>query len=288
MILVAGATGFLGTEICRLLRERGEGVRALVRRTSDKAKLDRLRSFGIELVHGDLKDPPSLEEACAGIDTVISTASCTISRQPDDTIQRVDHDGQLALVDAAVDQGVDRYLFVSVSGNLTVDSPLLTAKRTVEEAIRESGMTYTIVRPSFFVEIWLSPAFGFDVANSQARIFGSGDQRMSWISLQDVARFTVACVDHPAAQNAIFELGGEALSPNEIIRVVEQRTGKPMSVERIPEAALRQQAADARNDPMGHTIAALCLSYAAGDVVEMGKAREIDVPIRSARELVAR
>src|SRR5688500_459147 len=89
MILVAGATGFLGTEICRLLRGQDADVRALVRRTSAAEKVDQLRSLGVELVTGDLKDSRSLDAACQGIDTVISTASSTLSRQPDDSIQRV-------------------------------------------------------------------------------------------------------------------------------------------------------------------------------------------------------
>jgi NADH dehydrogenase len=287
MILVAGATGYLGTEICRLLRERDTDVRALVRRTSDADKVERLRALGVELVLGDLKDPRSLDAACQHVDTVISTASSTISRQPDDSIQRVDRDGQIALVDAAVSNGVERYLFVSFSGNLDLECALQSAKRTVERAVRESGMTYTILRPSFFIEVWLSPAFGFDVEHGTARIFGTGNQRMSWISLSDVARFTVECIDHPAARNAVFELGGEPVSPNELLAEVERRTGKPMQVERVPAEALRAQREQA-TDPMEHTFATLMLGYAQGDEVDIGAARELQVPIRSAREFLSR
>src|SRR5918999_3727563 len=287
MILVAGATGYLGTEICRLLRERGSNVRALVRPTSSTEKIERLRALGVEFALGDLKDPRSLDAACQHVDTVISTASSTISRQPDDSIQRVDRDGQIALVDAAVSNGVERYLFVSFSGNLDLECALQSAKRTVERAVRESGMTYTILRPSFFIEVWLSPAFGFDVEHGTARIFGTGNQRMSWISLSDVARFTVECIDHPAARNAVFELGGEAVSPNELVQEVERRTGRPMTVERIPAEALRAQREKA-TDPMEHTLATLMLGYAQGDEVDLGAARELDVPIRSVRELMPR
>jgi uncharacterized protein YbjT (DUF2867 family) len=287
MILIAGATGYLGTEICRLLRERGADVRAIVRRTSDGEKVERLRALGVELVIGDLKDPRSLDAACHGVDSVISTASSTLSRQPDDSIQRVDRDGQIALVDAAVASGVERYIFVSISGNLGLECALHSAKRTVERAVRESGMTYTIVRPSFFIEIWLSPALGFDVEQGTARIFGTGDQRMSWISLSDVARFTVECIDHPAAKNAVFELGGEPVSPNEVIAAVERGRGKPMQVERIPVDALRAQRERA-TDPMEHSFATLMLSYAQGDEVDLGAARELQVPLRSVREFIGR
>ena len=287
MILVAGATGYLGSEICRLLRDRGAQVRALVRPTSSPEKVDRLRALGVGLVTGDLKDPRSLDAACKGVDTVISTASTTISRQPDDSIQRVDRDGQLALVDAAVANGVQRYVFVSFSGNLDLTCELQSAKRTVEQAVRKSGMTYTILRPSFFIEVWLSPAFGFDVEQGTARIFGTGDQRMSWISLGDVARVAVECIDHPAARNAVVELGGEAVSPNDLVREVERRTGRPMAVERIPTEALTAQRAQA-TDPMEHTFATLMLGYAQGDEVDIGSARELPVSIRSVREFLPR
>jgi uncharacterized protein YbjT (DUF2867 family) len=287
MILVAGATGYLGSEICRLLRERNQGVRALVRRTSNSEKSEQLRALGVEFALGDLKDPRSLDAACHNVDTVISTASVTLSRQPDDSIQRVDYDGQMALVDAAVSNGVERYLFVSFSGNLELECALHSAKRTVERAVRESGMTYTILRPSFFIEVWLSPAVGFDIEQGKARIYGTGDQRMSWISVSDLARFIVECVDHPAAKNAVFELGGEAVSPNELIAEVERRTGKSMSVERIPADALRAQRAQA-TDPIEHTFATLMLGYAQGDEVDLGPARQLHVPIRSVREVIAR
>ncbi|MDQ4079302.1 MAG: SDR family oxidoreductase [Gemmatimonadota bacterium] len=287
MILVAGATGYLGSEICRLLSERGQRVRALVRQSSNSEKIERLRALGVDFALGDLKDPRSLDAACHDVDTVISTASVTLSRQPDDSIQRVDNEGQIALVDAAVSNGVERYLYVSFSGNLDLECALNSAKRTVERAVRNSGMTYTILRPSFFVEIWLSPALGFDVEHGKARIFGTGDQRMSWISLADVARFTVECVDHPAAENAVFELGGEAISPNELIAEVERRTGKSMDVERVPAEALHAQRAQAK-DAMEHSFATLMLGYAQGDEVDLGPARQLHVPIRSAREFIAR
>ena len=78
MDLVVGATGLLGTEICRRLRDGGEEVRALVRKTSEALKVERLKSFGCEIMTGDLQDKASLDRACKGIETVISTATTTI------------------------------------------------------------------------------------------------------------------------------------------------------------------------------------------------------------------
>src|SRR5918997_772365 len=71
MILVAGATGVLGSEIVRRLLARGEKVRAMVRAPSNPEAVERLRKAGAETIVGDLKDPTSLRPACAGVDAVI-------------------------------------------------------------------------------------------------------------------------------------------------------------------------------------------------------------------------
>jgi NADH dehydrogenase len=122
MILVAGATGMLGGEIVRRLRTQNKEVRALVRKTSDPAKVARLQELGATIVEGDLTDAASLASACRGIVTVITTVASTLSRTPGDTIPRVDHAGQLNLVDAAVQARVSKYIYVSISG--TIDGEL--------------------------------------------------------------------------------------------------------------------------------------------------------------------
>src|SRR5450631_944133 len=100
MILVVGATGLLGTEICLRLAKQGEKVRALVRTTSSPEKMASLEKCGVELCVGDLKDAGSLSGACNGVNAVISTASSTLSRQAGDSIESVDDHGQLNLVEA--------------------------------------------------------------------------------------------------------------------------------------------------------------------------------------------
>jgi NADH dehydrogenase len=269
MILVVGATGILGGEICRRVADRGLPLRALVRPTSDPAKIDKLRTLGAEIVTGDLKDPGSLAAACGGATVVISTANTTLSRQPDDSIADTDQSGQLHLVDAARAAGVGQFVFVSFTGNIEIDSPLRTAKRAVERHLQASGMPYTILRPSIFMEIWLSPALGFDYQNATAQIFGDGERPVSWVSLSDVADFAVDCIGHPAAANAVLELGGpEALTPLEVVRTFEAVSGRPFAVHHVPEAALDAQWR-AAEDPLAKSFAALMLGYAQGDPIDM-------------------
>ena len=101
MILVVGATGLLGTEICRRLSAAGKSFRALVRSTSDPVKKNALRELGGELVEGDLKDTTSLGRACQGATAVITTPTAIGSQQEGDTFDSVDLHGQMHLIDAA-------------------------------------------------------------------------------------------------------------------------------------------------------------------------------------------
>jgi uncharacterized protein YbjT (DUF2867 family) len=130
-------------------------------------------------------------------------------------------------------------------------------------------MSYTILQPTFFTEVWLSPALGFDLKNAKAQIYGSGTQRVSWISVHDVARFAVAALDPGRAQNEAIKLGGpDAVSPLEAVRLAEQVVGRPIEVQHVPEEALRAQHAGA-TDSLQQSFAGLMLYVAGGDVIEM-------------------
>ena len=269
MNLVVGATGFLGSEICRQLIAQGQSVRALVRATADPAKKAALQSLGVELVAGDLKDAASLAAACNGVAAVISTATAIVSQQPGDSLQAVDLDGQLNLLTAAQAAEVAHFIFVSFSGQIEVECPLRAAKRTVEQRLQASGLSYTILRPTNFMEAWLSPIVGFDVANASAVVYGSGHNKISWISLVDVAQFAVASLTNPAARNAVIELGGPvARSPLEVIQLFEAATGRSFAVQHVPEEALQAQRA-AATDPIQQSFAALMLATVHGDVIDM-------------------
>jgi NADH dehydrogenase len=269
MNLVVGATGLLGGEICRQLVAEGRPVKALVRPTSEPVKVEALQRLGATLVQGDLKDRSSLDVACQEVTTVISTASSTLSRQTGDSIQTVDLEGQLSLVDAAKAGGVEHFVFISFRSNPDLQYPLDDAKRAVEQHLKASGLTYTILQAGYFMEVWLGPALGFDYANASARIYGEGHNGLSWISYKDVAQFAVASLDNPAGRNAVIEVGGpQVLSPLEVVHIFEEVGGQPLAIERVPEDALQAQKADA-TDPLQESFAALMITYANGDPIEM-------------------
>ncbi|MGD0613396.1 MAG: SDR family oxidoreductase [Anaerolineales bacterium] len=271
MILVVGSTGMVGSEICRLLASQGMPLRAMVRESSDSAKVERLKGLGAQIVKGSLCDPKSLKAACQGASAVI----CTVSAMPFcyqpgvNDIQSVDLEGVNNLIEAAKAAHVKQFVYTSFSGNLDRDFPLRNAKRAVEKHLKESGLVYTILRPSMFMEVWLSPAVGFDAANAKATIYGSGDQPIAWIAIKDVARFAVESLTNKAARNRVLELGGpESLSPHQVIKLFEAAKGKGFEVTHVPPEALQGQY-DGAADPMQKSFIGLMLCYAAGDPIEM-------------------
>jgi NADH dehydrogenase len=270
-ILVVGGTGLLGSDICKQLTDEGKSVRALVRSTSDPAKVEKLKSMGVEIVQGDVRDQATLDEACKGVDVVISTvSSMPFSYQPGvNDIQTTDVEGVLNLIEAAKANHVSRFIYTSFSGNVDQDFPLQNAKRQIEQKLMESGLDYTILRPSCFMEVWLGPAVGFDGANGKVVIYGNGQNPLSWIAVHDVTQFAVAAIDHPAAKNAVLELGGpEKLTPLDVVRCFEQSNGRPIELQFVPEEALAAQQA-AATDPMQQSFSALMRFVANGDPIEM-------------------
>jgi NADH dehydrogenase len=267
--LVVGATGLLGTEICRRLRARGKPVRALVRFGS--ANESNLRALGAEIVHGDLKDRASLEAACRSASRVVTTANVMTSRRRGDSLESVDRDGQLALLDAAKRAGIAQFIYVSVSPRLPSNNPFVRYKRELEQAVRASGMTWTILQPTAFMEIHAGPALGWDFAKGRARLLGSGRVPLSYVSALDVAEFAVVADDNPGAANRFLHIAGpEPLTGFDAVRIAEKVTGRRFTVQRMPTAMLKALSAVLRPvAPIPSSLLAMGAGLDSGDTVDM-------------------
>jgi uncharacterized protein YbjT (DUF2867 family) len=236
--LVVGATGLLGEDVCRRLRAANSPVRALVRRQSPKAAA--LRAIGAEIVEGDLKDVASLDAACRGARAVVSTANAIASRRRGDSLETVDRDGQLALLAAATRAGVAHFIYVSLSPDLAANNPFIRYKRQVEAAVRASGIGWTIMQPSAFMEIHTGTPLGWDFHAGRARVLGSGRTVVSYVSIHDVAAVIAASVGNPAALGRSLRITGpEPITALDALRIAEEETGKRFRVQRIPAAALK-------------------------------------------------
>ena len=264
MVVVAGSTGVLGFEICRRLRARGQSVRALVRVSSAPERVSALRALGCETVTCDLKNRDSLAAACAGADVVISTVTAITTAKEGDSLAATDGAGNINLIDAAVAAGVKQFIFVSFDTSGMPESPLVAAKRDVDQHLERSGLGYTILHPPLFMESWLGPRLFADTAAGTATVYGNRDVRFRYVAVGDVAEVAVRCVDNPATRNAVIPFGGpEALTQREALAVFEEVFAKRFTVTELSEDALEAQWAGAP-DPFSRSFAALMLGVARG------------------------
>ncbi|MDQ3674572.1 MAG: SDR family oxidoreductase [Gemmatimonadota bacterium] len=264
MILVAGATGVLGSEIVRRLLARGEEVRAMVRSTSNPEAVERLRKAGAETVVGDLKDPGSLGPACKDMTGVITGVTAITTAKEGDSFDATDGEGNKALMDAARKAGVRKFVLVSFDADVMPDSPLVRAKLSAEAHLKKSGMDYTILHPSLFLESWLGPMLFGDPVAGTAKIYGSGNHPIRYIAVGDVAELAVQSLSQPAATKATIPFGGpEEISQRDAVAMFEEAFGKKFSVTEVPEAALETQWKAAQN-PFEKAFAGLMLGVARG------------------------
>ena len=199
VVLVAGATGGTGRALVRDLDAQGYSVRALVR-DEDKARV--VLGDDIEYALGDVREIDTLLAAMDGVNFVISAIGSSRS-DPTNNPEAVDYGGVKNLADAAAATGVRQFVLVSSSGVTDEDHFLNKAFDNVliwkfkgEEALRSSGVPYTIVRPGGLVN---TPGGEFSV------VFAQGDTTGGRISRQDVSLICVAALQEKSAINKTFE-----------------------------------------------------------------------------------
>lgn len=232
MILVAGATGLVGGMITRSLLAQGQPVRILVRPGSNYQPLV---EAGAQPILGDLKDRASLDAALVGVEVVITTANSAQRGGPDNP-ETVEMQGNRNLIDAAQAAGVKQFIFVSALGSdPNSPIPFVRGKGMTEQVLRHSGLAYTILAPTAFMDVWATMIVGMKVMSGlPITLVGEAKRRHSFIAARDVAAFAVAAVGHPAALNQYLPLGGpEALSWRDIVAVYERVLGRPLTVQFI-------------------------------------------------------
>jgi uncharacterized protein YbjT (DUF2867 family) len=199
LVLVAGATGGTGKFVVKNLQAQGYPVRAFVR---DESKARVVLGDGVEYATGDVRDVASIATAMDGVTFVISAIGSSrgdASNNP----EAVDYGGIKNLADGAAAAGIKQFVLVSSSGvtqedhflNKAFDN-ILKWKFKGEEALRSSGVPYTVVRPGGLVNV---------PGNQDALIFAQGDTTGGIISREDVALICIAALQTPAAVNKTFE-----------------------------------------------------------------------------------
>jgi uncharacterized protein YbjT (DUF2867 family) len=233
MILIVGATGDLGGHVARQLLASGQPVRAMTRVPSRAAAL---AALGAEVVQGDVRDTASLQAATRGVHAVVSASHAMLGTGAG-SVERVDLDGQTALIDAAKHAGVEHFVFMSVLAP-SLDHPLdfWRTKAMVEEKVRTSGIGFTIVRPTAFMGMHAFNLIGKSVLQGKrVMITGPGINPRNFVAAADVAQLVVTALGDARLRGEHIDIGGpENLSSMDVVRVFERVSGRTAKVTHLP------------------------------------------------------
>jgi len=253
MHLVVGASGALGQRVTHRLLEAGEAVRVASR---SPERLEGRLAVGREgrlperpngpftdavPVAGDLRDPATFPAMLEGAHTVIVAAHGLVPPSVSNHPGVVDGRGVRALVDAARQAGVERFVFTSVAGADRGITAFARVKHATERHLAASGLRYTILRPTLFMESHALVLMGEPLRSSgTVNFLGRGETRVNWIAADDVAAEAVAAVLDPAAPSVTLELGGpDDMTRREALVLLEQALGREARRKHVPLAMVK-------------------------------------------------
>lgn len=227
MVLVTGGTGFVGRALLKVLAMEGREVGCLLRPSRQAPALPQ-GTFRVET--GTLQDLPSLRTALQGVDTIIHLAGARRA-EGQYSAEWINQQGAVNLVTAARDASVRRIVFLShMHADRNSAFPLLRGKGAAEEAIRSSGLNYTILRCSLV----FGPGDSFTSVLAMLMkvmplafpVTGDGKTRFQPIHVDDVAACLVGCLDTHHLDNTTLPVGGpQHLSYAEILNAVMRAVG---------------------------------------------------------------
>lgn len=228
-VFVTGGTGFVGTHVVNALQRRGHAVAVLAR---EPGRAHNRYNKPVEIVVGDVLDARSLARGVAGREAVVHLVGI-IAEKGEQTFDRMHRQAVENVLEAARAAGVRRVLHMSAMGSAE-DSPSEygRTKAAGEKAVRDSGLDWTVFRPS----IIFGPGDGFvtllagiiRVNPVFIPVIGPGTTRFMPVSIYDVARVFTESLDKPETLGSVFEVGGpEMFTLDEIYREIAAAVGKP-------------------------------------------------------------
>jgi len=246
MILLTGATGFVGSNLMKELLKQGLQVRCLVR-NPDRA--DALKKAGAELVKGDITDKDSIAKALEDdkVEAAVHLVGI-LAETGKATFEAIHTQGTRNMVEACKAKGIKRFIHISALGTkANARSQYHKTKWAAEEIIRASGLGYTIFRPSvmFGKEDKFTNLFaGIIKISPFIMIPGNGQNKMQPVFVKDLASAMTMTVKDSRHINKVYEIGGpEKLAFDEIIDTVCRVLGKMRLKIHIPIWFMRPGAA---------------------------------------------
>lgn len=224
MILLTGATGFLGGYVLNELVENGHEVTCLVRNSSN---IDNIKKLNVKYVYGELDDQKSICEALKGKEALINIASLGFGHAPN-------------IVNACEEMNVKRTIFVSTTGVFTKLNPSSKAIRLeAERLIKESSLDYTIIRPTMIYgtprdrNMWRLVKYLKKL--SILPILGNGTYLQQPVYVKDLAGAIVKAYGIPISIRKAYNISGaKPLTYNEVVDTTAKALGKKVLKIHIP------------------------------------------------------
>lgn len=228
-ILVIGGTGTLGRQVVRRALEEGYEVRCIVRPRQNPA--DFLRDWGATTVQADLTDRASLPAALVGVHTIID---CSTAR-PEESADKVDWEGKVALIQSAQAMGIQRYVFCSILHcDKHPEVPLMNIKHCTEKFLRESGLNYTVFRLCGFMQAIIGN-YAVPILEEKSVWGTSDDSKTAYMNTQDVARVIMASLRTDEALGRVLPLAGpKAYTTQQVIALCEKLANCDADVRNVP------------------------------------------------------
>ena len=238
-VFLTGATGFVGSYILKRLINDGHFVRCLVRNPAAGGIFD---FDQVETVTGDATIPDTLAGKLDGCDAVIHLVAIIREKKSKNiTFKRLNYISTKNVVEAAVRQGVKKFVYMSALGaDVNGETPYFRTKGRAEAVVKQSGLFYTIFRPSFIfgpgdavysllANVIKKSPFGI------MPVFGNGEYLHQPISVYNVAEAFVSCLTNSKSVNKIYDIGGpKQLSYNEQLRIIGKIVGKKTRKLKLP------------------------------------------------------
>lgn len=238
-VLVTGATGTQGGAVARALMSGGHRVRAFTRKP-DGAAARALVAAGAEVAAGDFGDAAALDRALAGVDAVFAM-STPFEAGPDAEASQ----GR-ALVAAARRANVEHFVYTSVgSADKKTGIPHFESKARVEQAVRDSGLPFTILGPVFFMENLRAPWMASGLHRGVMAMALPAGRTLQQVAVADIGRFGALVLDRrdPFVGKRI-DLASDEATGTRTAEVLSRALGRKIEYVEVPLAQVRATSED--------------------------------------------
>jgi NADH dehydrogenase len=209
--------------------------------TRDPARASAQTGELVEVVQGDVRDADSVMSALANIDVVVSAVHGFADRRASPA--SVDRDGNRNLVNAAWVVGSAVVLVSIVGAGRDHPMDLMRMKHSAEEHLWSSGVPWTIVRATAYLETWVGLLEATAARSGRPLVFGRGDNPINFVSADDVAALVERVVVDPGTRARVIEIGGpEDLSLNQMAAALQAAAGRSGRPRHVPRSVLRAMA----------------------------------------------